>query len=57
MTLKLPGSRETIDALGSSILEQVQFGLPDDYYETFARKVRVTGCIGGDRCREIDTPP
>ena len=40
MTLKLPGSRETIDAVGSSILEQVQFGLPDDYYETFARKVR-----------------
>jgi zinc protease len=40
MTLKLPGSRETIDELGSSILEQVQFGLPDDYYETFSRKVR-----------------
>ena len=40
MTLSLPGSRETIDALGSSILEQVQFGLPDDYYDTFARKVR-----------------
>jgi zinc protease len=40
MTLKLPGSRETIDAVGSSILEQVQFGLPDDYYATFAQKVR-----------------
>ncbi|SPE38885.1 hypothetical protein SBA6_960019 [Candidatus Sulfopaludibacter sp. SbA6] len=40
MTLKLPGSRETIDEVGSSILEQVQFGLPDDYYATFSRKVR-----------------
>lgn len=40
MTLKLPGSRETIDAVGSSILEQVQFGLADDYYATFAQKVR-----------------
>ena len=43
MTLKLPGSRETIDAVGSSILEQVQFGLPDDYYATFAQKVRSLG--------------
>jgi len=40
MTLKLPGSRETLNELGSSILQQVQFGLPDDYYETYARKVR-----------------
>jgi zinc protease len=40
MTLKLPGSRETINEVGNSILEQVQFGLPDDYYQTFAGKVR-----------------
>jgi zinc protease len=40
MTLKLPGSRETIDAVGRSVLEQVQFGLPDDYDQTFAQKVR-----------------
>jgi zinc protease len=40
MTLKLPGSRETIDALGNSIVEQVQFGLPDNYFETYAQKVR-----------------
>ncbi len=39
-TLTLPGSRETVNEVGSSILEQVQFGLPDDYYETYARKVR-----------------
>jgi zinc protease len=39
-TLKLPGSRETLDALGQSIVDIVQFGLPDDYYETFAGKVR-----------------
>ncbi len=40
MTLTLPGSRETVSALSNSILDIVQFGLPDDYYETFARKVR-----------------
>lgn len=39
-TLKLPGSRETLDSLGGSIVDLVQFGLPDDYYETYAGKVR-----------------
>ncbi len=39
-TLKLPGSQETLDALSQSIVNQVQFGLPDDYYETYAGKVR-----------------
>ncbi len=39
-TLSLPGSFETLNAVGQSILEIVQFGLPEDYYETFAGKVR-----------------
>ena len=39
-TLKLPGSRETLDALGTSINDQVQYNLPDDYYQTYAAKVR-----------------
>jgi zinc protease len=39
-TLRLPGSRETLDELGQSIVDLVQFGLPDDYYETYAGKVR-----------------
>jgi zinc protease len=39
-TLSLPGSRETIDSVSESILQQVQFGLPDDYYETLAGKIR-----------------
>jgi zinc protease len=39
-TLKLPGSRETLDALGQSVVDVVQFGFPDDYYETYAGKVR-----------------
>ncbi len=38
-TLKLPGSRETLSALGQSIVDLVQFGLPDDYYDTYAGKV------------------
>jgi zinc protease len=39
-TLSLPGSRETLDAVGQSIIDLVQFGFPDDYYETYAGKVR-----------------
>ncbi|HVH69935.1 MAG TPA: pitrilysin family protein, partial [Candidatus Dormibacteraeota bacterium] len=39
-TLRLPGSRETQGEVGQSILDLVQFGLPDDYYETYATKVR-----------------
>jgi zinc protease len=39
-TLRLPGSRETMNAVGASISSIVQFGLPDDYYETYAAKVR-----------------
>jgi len=39
-TLSLPGSRETTGAVASSIVELVQFGLPDDYYETYTGRVR-----------------
>jgi zinc protease len=39
-TLSLPGSRETIDAVGNSIEELVEFGLPDDYYDKYAGRVR-----------------
>ena len=38
-TLSLPGSRETLNSVGQSIIDLVQFGLPDDYYETYAGKV------------------
>jgi len=40
-TLSLPGSRETQDEVGASINDLVQYGLPDDYYETMAGKIRV----------------
>ena len=39
-TLSLPGSRETMGEVGQSILDLVHFGLPDDYYETFASKMK-----------------
>jgi zinc protease len=39
-TLSLPGSRETVADVGQDILNLVQFGLPDDYYETLAGKIR-----------------
>jgi len=43
MTLRLPGSRETVDGVGFSVLDLVQFGLPDDYYQTYAKKVLALG--------------
>jgi zinc protease len=39
-TLSLPGSRETQDEVGASMNDLVQYGLPDDYYETMAGKIR-----------------
>ena len=39
-TLSLPGSRETTGEVGQSIIDLVQFGWPDDYYETLAGKIK-----------------
>jgi zinc protease len=38
-TLSLPGARETIDQVGDSVTRLTQMGLPDDYYQTYAKKV------------------
>jgi zinc protease len=38
--LSLPGSRETIGGLTQKILELVQYNLADDYFDTYASKVR-----------------
>jgi zinc protease len=38
-TLSLPGSRETIEAVGQSVIDIIHYGLPDNYYETYASKV------------------
>ena len=56
-TLKLPGSRETLDALGQSIIDVVQFGLPDDYYDAYAGKVRALKTSDLDQAaREVVRP-
>ena len=39
-TLSLPGSRETISSVGTSILDILQYGWPDDYYDTMSAKIR-----------------
>jgi zinc protease len=39
-TLSLPGSRETLGEVGFSITNLVQFGWPDDYYDTMSDKIR-----------------
>lgn len=38
-TLTLPGSRETVDEVEDSVMNLVQFGWPDDYYETLSGKI------------------
>jgi zinc protease len=42
ITLGLAGRWETVRAVSESIGEIVRFGLPDDYYATFADRVRAT---------------
>jgi zinc protease len=37
--LELPGSRETMQSVGSSIRDLLTFNFPDDYYQTYAKKV------------------
>ncbi|KUG26091.1 zinc protease [hydrocarbon metagenome] len=39
-TLGLPGNWETNNAVGSSLAEIVQFGLPMDYFETYSSRVK-----------------
>ena len=39
-TLRLAGSRETMTEVGDAIENIVQYGLSDDYYSTYASKVR-----------------
>jgi zinc protease len=39
-TLSLPGSRETMGEVANSIETMVTYGLPDDYYEKYAGRVR-----------------
>jgi zinc protease len=39
-TLSLPGSRETLDAVGNSITNVVENRWPDNYYDTMSAKIR-----------------
>jgi zinc protease len=39
-TLELPGSWETINAVGGSIGDIVRYGLPDNYYQIYPQKLR-----------------
>jgi zinc protease len=40
LTLTLPGRWETNEAVLRSLFEVVQFGLPLDYYKTYAQRIR-----------------
>jgi len=56
-TLKLPGSRETLEQLGQGVQDIVQFGLPDDYFETYGAKVNALQLSNvNDAAKEIVHP-
>jgi zinc protease len=40
MTLRLPGQRETMSAITGDVAETITYGLPPDYHDTYAPKVR-----------------
>ncbi|MFQ6615623.1 MAG: insulinase family protein, partial [Fidelibacterota bacterium] len=39
-TLRLPGRFETLAAVEGAIVEMVQFGIPENYYEAYPGRVR-----------------
>jgi zinc protease len=39
-TLQLPGSRETLNEVGGSINNLIEYGWPDNYYDTMSGKIR-----------------
>jgi zinc protease len=39
-TLSLPGSRESLAAVLATVRSMVEFGYPDDYFDTYASKVK-----------------
>lgn len=41
--LELPGSMETLNALGGMIIDLLQFQLPDNYYQTYVGQVKAIG--------------
>jgi zinc protease len=43
MTLTLVGKWETLEAVGGSVNQIVRFGLPDDYWQTYADKIKALG--------------
>ena len=42
-TLRLSGTWETMGHVAGSMAEIVRFGLPDDYYQTYAARIRALG--------------
>jgi zinc protease len=56
-TLRLPGSRETMDRVMNSVEDLVAYGLPEDYYQTYAGKVRaLTLADIGKSAQEVVQP-
>ncbi len=47
--LQLPGRWETASAVAGALAESVRFGLPDDYWQTYAAKVRAVSLADVDR--------
>ena len=49
MTLALPGSWETNEAVRTSLVEQYLYNLPNDYFDTYSNRVRALSSTDLDR--------
>jgi zinc protease len=47
--LELPGSMETLNALGGMIIDLLQYRLPDNYYQTYVGQVKAIGAAEVNR--------
>jgi zinc protease len=56
-TLRLPGSRETLDAVGSSITTILDSRWPDDYYNTMSGKIRALKTSDLDAAAKVALHP
>jgi zinc protease len=57
LTLTLAGRWETASAVGSSVADIVTYGLPEDYYATYAARIRgVQPELAARTSRKLLTP-
>ena len=51
--LELPGSQETMNAVGGMITDLLQYGLPDDYFQSYVGRVRALDTDAVNRAAKL----